>query len=109
MFYFCPNLPCGKSIFQGHFELISLTGSFVPTKNGATGKRSGAMSVSFVDSKGIVAGGGVAGRVVAAAPVEVSSKFPSLDITFISCPRNLTVSKFPGRGSQFSARGPVLA
>ena len=58
---------------QGRFELLSLSGSFTPTDNGGTRDRSGGMSVSLAAADGRVIGGGVAGLLVAASPVQVTN------------------------------------
>ncbi|XP_020594764.1 AT-hook motif nuclear-localized protein 1-like, partial [Phalaenopsis equestris] len=59
------------SLLQGIFELLSLSGSFMPNENGGTKSRSGGMSVSLASPDGRVLGGGVAGLLVAASPVQV--------------------------------------
>lgn len=56
---------------QGRFEILSLCGSFMPTDNGGTKSRSGGMSVSLAGPDGRVVGGGLAGLLVAAGPVQV--------------------------------------
>lgn len=56
---------------QGRFEILSLTGSFMPSDNGVTKSRSGGMSVSLSGPDGRVLGGGLAGMLVAAGPVQV--------------------------------------
>lgn len=43
----------------------------MPTENGGTRSRSGGMSVSLAGPDGRVIGGGVAGLLVAASPVQV--------------------------------------
>ncbi|RZR83672.1 hypothetical protein BHM03_00010348, partial [Ensete ventricosum] len=60
------------AVYQGRFELLSLSGSFMPTENGGTGSRSGGLSVSLASPDGRVVGGGVAGLLVAASPVQVT-------------------------------------
>ncbi|KAJ6978108.1 DNA binding protein [Populus alba x Populus x berolinensis] len=57
--------------FQGRFEILSLSGSFMPSENGGTKGRSGGMSVSLAGPDGRVVGGGLAGLLVAAGPVQV--------------------------------------
>jgi len=59
---------------QGRFELLSLSGSFTPTDSGGTRSRSGGMSVSLAAADGRVIGGGVAGLLVAASPVQVRER-----------------------------------
>lgn len=61
------------SVFlQGLFEILSLSGSFMPNESGGgTRSRSGGMSVSLASPDGRVVGGGVAGLLVAASPVQV--------------------------------------
>lgn len=48
-----------------------MSGSFMPTENCGTRSRSGGMSVSLASPDGRVVGGGVAGLLVAASPVQV--------------------------------------
>ncbi|CAD6252037.1 unnamed protein product [Miscanthus lutarioriparius] len=61
----------GTVTYEGRFELLSLSGSFTPTDSGGTRSRSGGMSVSLAAADGRVIGGGVAGLLVAASPVQV--------------------------------------
>ncbi|CAL9079091.1 unnamed protein product [Musa textilis] len=61
----------GTLTYEGRFQLLSLSGSFMPTENGGTKSRSGGMSVSLASPDGRVVGGGVAGLLVAASPVQV--------------------------------------
>ncbi|XP_074590722.1 AT-hook motif nuclear-localized protein 7-like [Curcuma longa] len=69
----------GTLTYEGRFQLLSLSGSFIPSENGGTRSRSGGMSVSLASADGRVIGGGVAGLLVAASPVQVvvGSFFPS--------------------------------
>lgn len=61
----------GTLTYEGRFEILSLTGSFVPTESGGTRNRAGGMSVSLASPDGRVVGGGVAGLLIAASPVLV--------------------------------------
>ncbi|KAL5216427.1 hypothetical protein ABZP36_007828 [Zizania latifolia] len=65
-----PDSSGGTLTYEGHFEL-SLSGSFVPTENSGTRSRSGGMSVSLASPDGHVVGGGVAGLLVEASPVQI--------------------------------------
>jgi len=58
-------------LLQGRFEILSLSGSFMPTDNQGTRSRAGGMSVSLASPDGRVVGGGVAGVLIAATPVQV--------------------------------------
>ncbi|XP_076912213.1 AT-hook motif nuclear-localized protein 10-like [Bidens hawaiensis] len=60
----------GSVTYEGRFEIISLSGSFVHSEIDGTSKTSG-LSISLAGSDGRVLGGGVAGALVAAAPVQV--------------------------------------
>lgn len=60
-------------LLQGRFEILSLSGSYMPTENGLTKSRSGGMSISLASPDGRVMGGGLAGLLVAAGPVQVIS------------------------------------
>lgn len=66
-----PNSSGGTLTYEGRFEILSLSGSFMPTDNGVTKSRSGGMSVSLAGPDGRVLGGGLAGLLVAAGPVQV--------------------------------------
>ncbi|KAJ9188439.1 hypothetical protein P3X46_003798 [Hevea brasiliensis] len=61
----------GTLTYEGRFEILSLSGSFMPTESQGTRSRSGGMSVSLASPDGRVVGGGVAGLLVAASPVQV--------------------------------------
>ncbi|ESQ37671.1 hypothetical protein EUTSA_v10028822mg [Eutrema salsugineum] len=64
---------CGGTLtYEGRFEILSLSGSFMETENqeGSRG-RSGGMSVSLAGPDGRVVGGGVAGLLIAATPIQV--------------------------------------
>ncbi|KAL3738042.1 hypothetical protein ACJRO7_019553 [Eucalyptus globulus] len=66
-----PDSSGGTLTYEGRFEILSLTGSFMPSDSGGTRSRSGGMSVSLASPDGRVVGGGVAGLLVAAGPVQV--------------------------------------
>ncbi|XP_030530503.1 AT-hook motif nuclear-localized protein 6-like [Rhodamnia argentea] len=68
----CQPTSCGGTLtYEGCFEILSLSGSFAPIMNGGTISRSGGMSVSLSGPDGRVIGGGLAGLLVAAGPVQV--------------------------------------
>ncbi|KAE8732281.1 AT-hook motif nuclear-localized protein 2 [Hibiscus syriacus] len=66
-----PDSSGGTLTYEGRFEILSLSGSFMPNDTGATRSRSGGMSVSLASPDGRVVGGGVAGLLVADGPVQV--------------------------------------
>ncbi|MED6145821.1 AT-hook motif nuclear-localized protein 6 [Stylosanthes scabra] len=66
-----PTSSGGTLTYEGRFEILSLSGSFMPTENGVTKSRSGGMSVSLAGPDGRVMGGGLAGLLIAAGPVQV--------------------------------------
>ncbi|XP_074559258.1 AT-hook motif nuclear-localized protein 10-like [Curcuma longa] len=61
----------GTLSYEGRFEILSLSGSFLPTESGGQHRRTGGLSVSLADPDGHVIGGGVTGRLIAASPVQV--------------------------------------
>ncbi|KAI8030110.1 AT-hook motif nuclear-localized protein 3 [Camellia lanceoleosa] len=65
------NSSGGTLTYEGRFEILSLTGTFVITDSGGTKSRSGGMSVSLAGPDGRVFGGALAGLLVAAGPVQV--------------------------------------
>ncbi|XP_061338995.1 AT-hook motif nuclear-localized protein 6-like [Gastrolobium bilobum] len=66
-----PTSSGGTLTYEGRFEILSLSGSFMPTENGVARSRSGGMSVTLAGPDGRVMGGGLAGLLVAAGPVQV--------------------------------------
>ncbi|KAL3524190.1 hypothetical protein ACH5RR_017024 [Cinchona calisaya] len=66
-----PNSSGGTLTYEGRFEILSLTGSFMPSDDGVTKSRSGGMSVSLAGPDGRVLGGGLAGMLLAAGAVQV--------------------------------------
>ncbi|KAL5539908.1 hypothetical protein UlMin_045086 [Ulmus minor] len=66
-----PDSSGGTLTYEGRFEILSLSGSFMPTESQGTRSRSGGMSVSLASPDGRVVGGSVAGLLVAASPVQV--------------------------------------
>ncbi|KAL5570030.1 hypothetical protein UlMin_026605 [Ulmus minor] len=66
-----PTCSGGTLTYEGRFEILSLSGSFMPTESAGPKSRSGGMSVSLAGPDGRVLGGGLAGLLVAAGPVQV--------------------------------------
>ena len=56
---------------QGSFEILSLSGSFQPSEIGMN-SRTGRLSVTLAGLDGRVFGGGLAGPLTAASPVQVT-------------------------------------
>ncbi|KAG0463600.1 hypothetical protein HPP92_019669 [Vanilla planifolia] len=61
----------GTVTYEGRFEILSLSGSFLLTESGGQRSRTGGLSVSLAGPDGRVLGGGVAGLLTAASPVQV--------------------------------------
>ncbi|KAJ4728720.1 AT-hook motif nuclear-localized protein, partial [Melia azedarach] len=66
-----PAMSGGTVTYEGRFEIISLSGSFLLSDNNGNRSRSGGLSVSLAGSDGRVLGGGVAGMLMAASPVQI--------------------------------------
>lgn len=62
----------GTVTYEGRYEILSLSGSYLPTggEDGAK-HRTGSISVSLAGSDGRVFGGGVAGMLMAASPIQL--------------------------------------
>ncbi|KAF3631881.1 AT-hook motif nuclear-localized protein 10 [Capsicum baccatum] len=65
-----PAMGGGTVTYEGRFEIISLTGSFLRSESNGSSGPSG-LSVSLAGADGRVLGGGVAGMLMAATPVQV--------------------------------------
>ncbi|KAF8042539.1 hypothetical protein BT93_A1003 [Corymbia citriodora subsp. variegata] len=66
-----PGSSGGLLTYEGRFEILSLTGSFTFTDCGGAKNRTGGLSVSLAGPDGRVIGGGIAGLLVAASPIQV--------------------------------------
>ncbi|KAJ6822108.1 AT-hook motif nuclear-localized protein 10-like [Iris pallida] len=66
-----PATSGGTVTYEGRYEIISLSGSFLLTEDGGTRSRTGGLSVALAGSDGRVLGGCVAGMLMAATPVQV--------------------------------------
>ncbi|XP_044481767.1 AT-hook motif nuclear-localized protein 14-like isoform X2 [Mangifera indica] len=66
-----PATSGGNITYEGRFEIISLSGSYVRTEIGG---RTGGLSVCLSSSDGQIIGGGVGGPLKAAGPVQIDSK-----------------------------------
>ncbi|KAF8406744.1 hypothetical protein HHK36_008836 [Tetracentron sinense] len=61
----------GTVTYEGRFEILSLSGSFILSESGGQRSRTGGLSVSLAGPDGRVLGGGVAGLLTAASPVQI--------------------------------------
>ncbi|KAK4796659.1 hypothetical protein SAY86_028985 [Trapa natans] len=57
--------------YEGRFEILSLSGSYIITDNSGSHNQSGGLSISLASPDGRVIGGGVGGLLIAASPVQV--------------------------------------
>ncbi|XP_041024988.1 AT-hook motif nuclear-localized protein 7-like isoform X2 [Juglans microcarpa x Juglans regia] len=66
-----PGSSGGILTYEGRFEILSLSGSFTVTDNGGTRGRTGGLSISLAGPDGRVIGGGIAGLLMAAGPIQL--------------------------------------
>ncbi|XP_034709243.1 AT-hook motif nuclear-localized protein 5 [Vitis riparia] len=66
-----PTSSSGTVTYEGRFEILCLSGSYLPAETGGPRNRIGGISVSLCSSDGHVIGGGVGGMLIAASPVQV--------------------------------------
>ncbi|KAL8505020.1 hypothetical protein ACS0TY_016284 [Phlomoides rotata] len=66
-----PGLSGGLLTYEGRFEILTLTGSYMVSENGGMKSRVGGLSVSLASPDGRVIGGGVAGLLMAASPIQI--------------------------------------
>lgn len=66
-----PGSSGGLLTYEGRFEILTLTGSYTVSDNGGMKSRSGGLSVSLASPDGRVIGGGVAGLLMAANPIQI--------------------------------------
>lgn len=66
-----PGSSGGILTYEGRFEILSLTGSYTVSDAGGMKSKTGCMSVSLAGPDGRVIGGGLAGILVAASPIQM--------------------------------------
>ncbi|XP_055811832.1 AT-hook motif nuclear-localized protein 10-like isoform X2 [Solanum dulcamara] len=90
----------GIATYEGLFNILTLSGSFLPSENGDQRSRTGGFSVSFTGSKRRIFGGAVAGALIAASPVEVSvfSFGPAAGLMNLKSVGQTGASTAPSRG-----------
>ncbi|KAJ8900469.1 hypothetical protein K2173_025246 [Erythroxylum novogranatense] len=66
-----PSTSGGTVTYEGRFEILCLSGSYLLTGSGSSRNRTGGLSVSLASPDGRVVGGGVGGVLIAASPVQV--------------------------------------
>lgn len=66
-----PATSGGIVTYEGHFEILSLSGSYLLAEDGDTRSRTGGLSVALAGSDGRIMGGSVAGMLMAATLVQV--------------------------------------
>ncbi|XP_038986947.1 AT-hook motif nuclear-localized protein 14-like isoform X2 [Phoenix dactylifera] len=66
-----PAMYGGCITYEGRFEILSLSGSFLHTETGGASSRTGGLSICLSGADGRVIGGGVGGPLLATGPVQV--------------------------------------
>ncbi|CAL5381867.1 hypothetical protein CsSME_00012755 [Camellia sinensis var. sinensis] len=66
-----PSTSGGTVTYEGRFEIVCLSGSYLLSDTGGSRGRTGGLSVSLASPDGHVIGGGVGGMLIAASPVQV--------------------------------------
>ncbi|KAM3218543.1 hypothetical protein P3L10_023074 [Capsicum annuum] len=68
-----PSTSGGTVTYEGRFEILCLSGSFLVDDSGGSRGRIGSLSVSLASPDGRVIGGGVGGVLIAASPIQSNS------------------------------------
>ncbi|XP_030527044.1 AT-hook motif nuclear-localized protein 10-like [Rhodamnia argentea] len=93
-----PATSGGTVTYEGRFEILSLSGSFLLSDNGGHRSRTGGLSVSLSGPDGRVLGGGVAGLLTAASPVQVVvGSFMAESRTEMKSPNQVESFLVPGK------------
>ncbi|CAK7345975.1 unnamed protein product [Dovyalis caffra] len=74
----------GTVTYEGRFEILTLSGSYLPSENGGQRSRTGGLSVCLSGPDGRVLGGSVAGLLIAAAPVQAGNSEDNFTVTLSS-------------------------
>ncbi|KAL3498834.1 hypothetical protein ACH5RR_041566 [Cinchona calisaya] len=66
-----PTTSGGTLTFEGRFEILCLSGSYLLAESGGPRNRTGGVSISVCSPDGHVIGGAIGGRLIASSPVQV--------------------------------------
>ncbi|XP_073132933.1 AT-hook motif nuclear-localized protein 5-like [Henckelia pumila] len=66
-----PTTSAGAITYEGRFEILCLSGSYLLAESGGPCNRTGGISISVCSPDGHIIGGAIGGRLVAANPVQV--------------------------------------
>ncbi|KAM3195004.1 hypothetical protein ACQJBY_071209 [Aegilops geniculata] len=66
-----PASPLETVIHKGCFDIVSMTGSYLPSKTDGVSSLKGGFAISLVGADGRIFGGGLAGPLIAASRVQV--------------------------------------
>ncbi|MCL7035115.1 hypothetical protein MKW94_005273 [Papaver nudicaule] len=66
-----PAIMGGNVTYEGRYEILSLSGSYLHTEIGGASSRTGGLSICLSGTDGRIVGGGVGGPLKAAGPVQV--------------------------------------
>lgn len=61
----------GTVTYEGRFEILSLTGSYLLPETGASNNRTGGLSISICSADGHVVGGAIGGKLIASSLIQV--------------------------------------
>ncbi|CAN4127377.1 unnamed protein product [Withania somnifera] len=68
----CPPASSGATVtYEGRFEILCLSGSYLVAETGGPRNRTGGISISVCSPDGHVIGGAIGGRLIADSPVQV--------------------------------------
>ncbi|KMS98117.1 hypothetical protein BVRB_4g095620 [Beta vulgaris subsp. vulgaris] len=95
-----PAISGGSIAYEGRFDIISLTGSYVRSDLGG---KAGGLSACLLNTNGQIVGGGVGGPLIAAGPVEV------IVATFLIDPKKDGSGGYKGDASATTIPSPVSA
>ncbi|KAM7277519.1 hypothetical protein ACFE04_019385 [Oxalis oulophora] len=66
-----PSTSGGTVTYEGRFDILCLSGSYLLTSSGGSHQQTGGLSVSLTSPDGRVIGGSIGGMLIAASPVQV--------------------------------------
>ncbi|KAG8374932.1 hypothetical protein BUALT_Bualt10G0047000 [Buddleja alternifolia] len=66
-----PTTSGGSVTYEGRFEILCLSGSYLVDENGGPRDRTGGISISVCSPDGHIIGGAIGGKLIAANPVQV--------------------------------------
>ncbi|KAK9076691.1 hypothetical protein SSX86_005025 [Deinandra increscens subsp. villosa] len=91
----------GTVTYEGRFEILSLSGSYLLPETGTPNHRTGGLSISICSQDGHVFGGAIGGRLIASSLIQVSCLHSVFSFNLYKTPKKVVACSFVYGGNNY--------